>query len=107
MASISESPSSDYRAAITVQPLREGDLDTADRIMRIAFGTFLGLPDPLQFLGDANYVHTRWRARPEGAFGAMVDGKLVGSNFASRWGRVGFVARAKRATCAGPPRGRA
>jgi GNAT superfamily N-acetyltransferase len=58
--------------------------------MRLAFGTFLGLPDPMMFMGDAAYVRTRWAAAPDAAFGAEVDGELVGSNFASNWGSVGF-----------------
>src|SRR5215471_9645568 len=75
---------------ISVRPLRESDLDAADRIMRLAFGTFIGLPDPMQFMGDADYVHTRWRANPSAAFAAEADGRLVGSNFAARWGSVAF-----------------
>src|SRR5215207_3466851 len=73
-----------------VRPLRDEDLPTADHIMRLAFGTFLGLPDPLAFMGDADYVRTRWRADPAAAFAAELDGALVGSNFAANWGSFGF-----------------
>ncbi len=75
---------------VAVRPLREPDLPAADHIMRLAFGTFLGLPEPTRFLGDAGYVRTRWLADPEAAFGAEVDGELVGSNFATHWGSVAF-----------------
>jgi len=75
---------------INVRPLQESDLDAADHIMRLAFGTFIGLPEPAQFMGDADYVRTRWRANPSAAFAAEVEGRLVGSNFATRWGTVGF-----------------
>ena len=75
---------------ITVRPLKENDLSTADTIMRLAFGTFIGLPEPLAFMGDAAYVRSRWVAAPEAAFAAEVNGELVGSNFASNWGSVGF-----------------
>lgn len=75
---------------VTVRPLREDDLPAADHIMRLAFGTFLGLPDPTSFMGDAAYVRARWRADPDAAFGAEVGGELVGSNFATNWGTVGF-----------------
>lgn len=44
--------------------MREDDLQEADKIMRLAFGTFLGLPDPMKFMGDADYVNTRYRANP-------------------------------------------
>jgi N-acetylglutamate synthase-like GNAT family acetyltransferase len=58
--------------------------------MRLAFGTFLGLPDPLSFMGDADYVKTRYTSNPSAALAADVDGKLVGSNFAMNWGSIGI-----------------
>ena len=75
---------------VSVRPLQEGDLATADHVMRLAFGTFLGLPDPASFLGDAGYVRTRWRANPDAAFAAEINNEVVGSNFAANWGSVGF-----------------
>src|SRR5689334_1798675 len=75
---------------IIVRPLQETELSTADAIMRLAFGTFIGLPDPMSFMGDAAYVRNRWLARPEAAFAAEVDGEIIGSNFATKWGSVGF-----------------
>lgn len=77
-------------ANLLVRPLREDELDAADQIMRLAFGTFLGLPEPLAFMGDADYVRTRWAADPTAAFAAELDGELVGSNFATSWGSVAF-----------------
>ena len=75
---------------ITVRPLREPDLPLADRIFRLAFGTFNGLADPLRFGGDLDKIRTRWLADPAAAFGAEVDGALVGSNFVTHWGSVGY-----------------
>lgn len=75
---------------ISVRPLRESDLSAADHIMRLAFGTFIGLPEPTAFMGDASYVRTRWLADPTAAFAAEVSGELVGSNFATNWGSVSF-----------------
>lgn len=72
---------------VSVRPLREADLDRADEILRVAFGTFLGIPD---LFGTADYVRTRFAADPHAAFAATVDGELVGSNFAANWGSVGF-----------------
>ena len=37
---------------IIVRPLTENDIPTADRICRVAFGTVIGLHDPMQFFGD-------------------------------------------------------
>src|SRR5437868_8929665 len=75
---------------IAVRPLQESDLPVADHIMRLAFGTFIGLPEPAAFMGDASYVRTRWLTDPNAAFAAEVSGELVGSNFATNWGSVGF-----------------
>lgn len=73
-----------------IRPLEEADLGEADRIMRLAFGTFLGLPEPSSFMGDADYVRTRWAAAPTCALAAETEGQLVGTNFVTRWGSVGF-----------------
>ena len=75
---------------VVVRPLLEADLGAADRVMRLAFGSFLGLPDPLQFMGDRDYVYTRWRADPSAAFCAEAEGLVVGSVFVGNWGSVGF-----------------
>ncbi len=70
--------------------LNEKDLPEAERIFRVAFGTFLGAPDPKVFWADRDYVYSRHRAPHVAAFGATIDGSLVGSNFATKWGSVGF-----------------
>ena len=75
---------------VDVRPLAEADLVDADRVMRLAFGTFLGLADPMAFLGDGDYVRSRWTADPGAALAAEADGRVVGSNFATRWGSVGY-----------------
>jgi GNAT superfamily N-acetyltransferase len=78
------------RSRVSLRPLTEDDLESADSIMRIAFGTFLGLPQPASFMGDAEYVRARFASDPAAAFAAEADGVLAGSNFATSWGSVGF-----------------
>jgi GNAT superfamily N-acetyltransferase len=75
---------------VLIRPLRAVDLPAADRVRRLAFGTFLGLVDPLGFRGDASPVRTRYLADPSASFAAEVDGELVGTNFAVNWGSIGF-----------------
>lgn len=76
---------------IRIRPMNENDLEESDKIMRLAFGTFLGLPEPIQFMGDADYVRTRYKADPSAALIAMThDSRIVGSNFALDWGSVGI-----------------
>jgi predicted N-acetyltransferase YhbS len=76
--------------AVIVRPLRPDDLDAADRVMRAAFGTFRGLPDPSAAFGDSETVRTRYRAAPEHAWAAELEGEVVGSVLAARWGSFGF-----------------
>ena len=75
---------------LNIRALTQRDLAAADRIISIAFGTFLGAPEPEKFRTDLAYARTRWPADPTTAFGAEWDGEIVGSNFAARWGSVGF-----------------
>jgi predicted N-acetyltransferase YhbS len=76
---------------ISIRNLRESDLPAADRVFRLAFGTRLGLPDPLRFGGDADWIRTRWHADPSAAFAAESDGELIASIFAARWGSLGIL----------------
>jgi predicted N-acetyltransferase YhbS len=73
-----------------IRPLTEADLPLARQIVRTAFGTFLGAPDPENFWADRDYVRGRFGAEHVASFAAEEDGDLVGSNFAIRWGSVGF-----------------
>ena len=66
------------------------DVDAADRVVRLAFGTARGLPDPGAAFSDRDLVGTRFRAAPDCAWVAEVDGDVVGSVFAARWGSFGF-----------------
>jgi predicted N-acetyltransferase YhbS len=74
-----------------VRALEEKDLPEAARILRRAFGTFLGAPDPESFWADRDYVYGRHGAPHVAAFGATIDEQLVGSIFATKWGSVGFL----------------
>ncbi len=74
---------------LSIRLLEEDEPSTAEHIFRLAFGTFIGLPQPTDFGGDANYVQPRWQVDPTAAFAAEIDGKLIGSNIATCWGSVG------------------
>lgn len=77
--------------SIDIRPLTERDLPEADRIFRLAFGTFMGLPDPMAFAAGADLIGTRWRAPASNATVGAFDGDvLVGSNYVTRWGSFGF-----------------
>ncbi len=40
-----------FETDLLIRPMRADDLPAADTVRRLAFGTFLGLPDPLSFRG--------------------------------------------------------
>ena len=78
-------------AKINIRQLAESDLPAADYMRRLAFGTFLGLPDPMTFSGDADNVKTRFLADPTSTLAAeSANGQLVGFNFVTNWGSVGY-----------------
>ena len=75
---------------VTVRGMREADLPEVARIVRVAFGTFFGLPDPQTLWPDRDPVNTRWRAAPASTLVAEMHDRIVGSNFATHWGSFAF-----------------
>jgi GNAT superfamily N-acetyltransferase len=75
---------------IKVGLLKQSELEEAGRIVRLAFGTFLGLPNPLDFMGDRNLMAPRWRSSHIKVIAAREGGRLIGSNVVTRWGSFGF-----------------
>jgi GNAT superfamily N-acetyltransferase len=78
------------KPSIKVGALRADELEEASRILRLAFGTFLSLPNPMDFMGDRDFVSPRWNAHNTKLLAARDSGKLVGSNIATRWGSFAF-----------------
>lgn len=76
--------------SVAIRLMAEDDLPTARQICCAAFGTFLGAPDPDNFWTDRDYVYGRFGAEHVASFAAELDGEVVGSNFATQWGTVGF-----------------
>ena len=77
-------------SSIKIGPLKETELNEADRIVRLAFGTFLGLPNPIEAMGDRSFLAPRWRSSNVKVLAARDGGRLIGSNVATRWGSFGF-----------------
>jgi hypothetical protein len=82
---------------IEIRPLHQRDLPEADRIFRLAFGTFIGLPDPMAFAGDADLVNPRWRANPEAALGAYADWRAGRLQLRRELGQLWLLRPADRA----------
>jgi hypothetical protein len=75
---------------IKVSLLKESEVDEAGRIVRLAFGTFLGVPEPQSFMGDRDLIKPRWHSSHVKVIAARQGGRLIGSNVATRWGSFGF-----------------
>jgi len=75
---------------IKIGLLKKTELAEADRIFRLAFGTFLGIPDPTTFMGDRDLIASRFRARHVKALAARENGRLIGVNLYTVWGAFAF-----------------
>ncbi len=78
------------KQSIQVGPLKQDELEEARRIVRLAFGTFLGLPDAAEFMDDRDLVTPRWHSPHVKVLAARDRGRLIGSNIVTRWGSFGF-----------------
>ena len=76
---------------VIVRRLQDSDLEEADKILRLSFGTFMGLADPMTCFGVADYVKTRFHADPDLTIVAEVNGRLLGFNFIANWGVLDFL----------------
>lgn len=77
-------------SSIKIGALKKSEVLEADRIMRVAFGTFLGLPNPAEFMGDRQMMIPRVKSGNVKAIAARDGGRLVGTNLATRWGAFAF-----------------
>jgi hypothetical protein len=69
-------PSSQIEVAL----IKRSEVEEADRIVRVAFGTFLGLPNPPDFMGDRNFMTPRWRSPNVKVLAAREGNRLIGTN---------------------------
>lgn len=77
--------------SVTIRPIAPHDVAAADRVHRLAFGTFFGLPDPTKFRGDAEVIRIRALADPGVVLVAEQDGQIIGSALGMDWGSVFIV----------------
>lgn len=75
---------------IKIGPIKPAEIPEADRIFRVAFGTFLGIPDPATFMGDRDLVASRIRGKHVEALAARENGRLIGFNLLTTWGSFAF-----------------
>ncbi|WP_019504015.1 GNAT family N-acetyltransferase [Pleurocapsa sp. PCC 7319] len=71
--------------SVEISLLQESQLPEAAKLLKLSFGTFLGLKEPMSFGNGAEYM-SRWYRESLGAFAAKADGKLVGHCMVANWG---------------------
>jgi N-acetylglutamate synthase-like GNAT family acetyltransferase len=76
--------------SVKIGPIKPAEIPEADRIFRLAFGTFLGIPDPATFMGDRDLVASRIRGKHVEALAARENGRLIGFNMLTTWGSFAF-----------------
>jgi len=74
-----------------IRAMTAADVPEAERITRLALGTFFGLPDPMQFRGDGEAVSGRYHTNPDGAFVGELDGRLIASGVIMDWGSAAVL----------------
>ena len=58
--------------------------------MRLSFGTYIGLENPMDFLGDASEIIPRSKSEACKIIVALYNDEIVGSIVITIWGKVGF-----------------
>ncbi|WGV25732.1 hypothetical protein [Halotia branconii] len=53
---------------VSIRLLQANELAIADHVFRLAFGTFVGLPEPTEFYGDAAYIEVAMHRPNEPAY---------------------------------------
>jgi len=74
---------------VKIGPLKQTELSEADRIFRLAFATFLGIPEGT-FMPDRDLVASRYHGRHVKALAARENGRLIGINILTVWGSFAF-----------------
>ncbi len=74
---------------IEISSLKEKDLQKAEILLKLAFSTFLKLPNPIEFANGAQY-YKRWYNNSSFAFAAKkennLDNELIGYVILVKWG---------------------
>jgi GNAT superfamily N-acetyltransferase len=77
-------------SSVKIGRLKKSELAEAERICRLAFGTFLGVSRPPNSPNARDLVTPRWHSTHVTMIAARDGGRLIGSNVVTRWGSFGF-----------------
>jgi GNAT superfamily N-acetyltransferase len=75
---------------VSFRNLRETEVEKAEELVRLAFGTFLDMPDPLANPSKRKNIAHRFHQNPGNVLAAFLNDELVGANVLTRWGSFAF-----------------
>lgn len=75
---------------IDIHRMQSSEVADAERIFKIAFATYLEMPDPATLMTGRDLFQMRYESDPRGALCATRDGVVVGSNIIADWGSFGW-----------------
>ena len=75
-------------SVIKISSLQESELQEAENLLKLAFGTFKQLPNPLEFGQGAQYS-SRWYRDSSSVIAAKLTDQLIGYVMLANWGSFG------------------
>jgi predicted N-acetyltransferase YhbS len=75
---------------ILIRPIETRDIPQAARVCNLAFGTYIGHPDPERTFGEIDFFRARVGAPNAVTLVAERGGEIIASNMITRWGSVAF-----------------
>jgi predicted N-acetyltransferase YhbS len=75
---------------VSFRKLREPEVEKAEELVRLAFGTFLNIPDPLANPSKRKNIAHRFHQNPGNVLAAFLNDELVGANVLTNWGSFAF-----------------
>lgn len=90
---MSSSESASLKSATTkvdIHPIRGEEVEEAEKLVRLAFGTFFNAPNPTENPSERRMIVHRFDQNPHNVIAATLDGVIVGTNVLTEWGSFGF-----------------
>src|SRR5579862_4338331 len=87
---VEDKPRANVADKILIRDLRQDEIEKAESLVRLAFGTFLRIPDPLENPRNRQMILHRFRNDPKNILAAELNGEMVATNVLTIWGSFAF-----------------
>jgi len=85
-----DAKNSEISKKLDIRPLRKDEVEEAEKLVRLAFGTFFNVPDPTANPLERRMIAHRFKQNPRKVIAAAYNQELVGTNVLTEWGSYGF-----------------